>query len=138
MVSFPKKSAGEDKTPVPSEPFSVPNTSDGSTSTSYVRLSPSGSTKFAEMSNVTFPPSSHAGIEILSQIMTDYFMASSAKKEEIKLLKPQETAFALGQALAQKAVKKNIKSAIFDRQKYQYHGRVKNIADGARTGGLKI
>lgn len=60
------------------------------------------------------------------------------KKEEIKSLKPQETAFALGQALAQKAVKKNIKSAIFDRQKYQYHGRVKNIADGARTGGLKI
>lgn len=44
----------------------------------------------------------------------------------------------LGKILAAKAVKKNIKTIVFDRGGYKYHGRVKAAADGARDGGLKF
>lgn len=52
--------------------------------------------------------------------------------------KKGEQAFALGEALAKKAVEKKISVAVFDRRSYQFHGRVKNFADGAKKGGLKI
>lgn len=44
----------------------------------------------------------------------------------------------LGENLASKAMEKGIKSAIFDRGSYKYHGRVKALAEGARAKGLKI
>ena len=42
----------------------------------------------------------------------------------------------VGQAIARKAKDLNIATAIFDRGGNLYHGRVKNVADGAREGGL--
>lgn len=47
-----------------------------------------------------------------------------------------EEAFTLGKELATKAVKLKIKEVVFDRNGYRYHGRVKQLADGAREGGL--
>jgi len=47
-------------------------------------------------------------------------------------------AFSLGEALGALAIKKGIKAAIFDRGSYRYHGRVKAVAEGARSSGLKI
>lgn len=47
-------------------------------------------------------------------------------------------AFLLGELLAEKAVKKGIKKAVFDRGGYYYHGRVKALADGARSKGLEF
>lgn len=44
----------------------------------------------------------------------------------------------LGELVAKKALEKNIKSAIFDRGGYKYHGRVKIVAEGARKGGLQL
>ncbi|MDP4200952.1 MAG: 50S ribosomal protein L18 [Bacteroidota bacterium] len=41
-----------------------------------------------------------------------------------------------GKALAEMATQKGIKTAVFDRNGYLYHGRVKALADGAREGGL--
>ena len=42
----------------------------------------------------------------------------------------------IGNLLAKKALEKNIKNVVFDRSGYQYHGRVKALAEGAREGGL--
>ncbi|MGH2574497.1 MAG: 50S ribosomal protein L18 [Ignavibacteria bacterium] len=42
----------------------------------------------------------------------------------------------VGKFLAQKALEKNIKKVVFDRNGYLYHGRVKAVADGAREAGL--
>ena len=42
----------------------------------------------------------------------------------------------VGQKLAELAKEKGIATVIFDRGGYQYHGRVKALADGAREGGL--
>lgn len=44
----------------------------------------------------------------------------------------------VGKALAKRALEKNIVTAVFDRNGYQYHGRIKAVAEGAREGGLKI
>ena len=47
-------------------------------------------------------------------------------------------AFAAGERLAQLAKEKGIEAVVFDRGGYQYHGRVKAFADGARKGGLSF
>ncbi len=52
--------------------------------------------------------------------------------------KRQEHAHAAGKALAEKAVEQGIKSVVFDRGGYRYHGRVKAFAEGAREGGLEF
>lgn len=50
----------------------------------------------------------------------------------------QEAAFIVGQAVAKNAMKKGIKKVVFDRAGYQYTGRVKALADGARDAGLEF
>ena len=52
--------------------------------------------------------------------------------------KKSDQAFAVGESLAKKAIEKGITQAVFDRRSYQFHGRVKNFAEGAKKGGLKI
>ena len=44
----------------------------------------------------------------------------------------------IGQTVAQRAKEKGIKSVVFDRGGYQYHGRVKALADAAREAGLEF
>ena len=53
--------------------------------------------------------------------------ASLRKKEEAK---------AVGKLLAQRAIEKGLKVVVFDRGGFQYTGRVKSLAEGAREGGL--
>ena len=50
----------------------------------------------------------------------------------------KETAKKVGAAIAKKAVEASIKKVVFDRGGYLYHGRVKELADGAREGGLEF
>ena len=50
----------------------------------------------------------------------------------------KDTAKKVGIAVAKKAVDADIKRVVFDRGGYQYHGRVKELADGAREGGLEF
>lgn len=49
-----------------------------------------------------------------------------------------EIAKSIGRLLAEKAKKIGIKTLVFDRSGYKYHGRVKALAEGAREGGLKF
>lgn len=44
----------------------------------------------------------------------------------------------IGQKLAERAMSKGITAVVFDKGGYKYHGRVKELADGARTAGLKF
>ena len=52
--------------------------------------------------------------------------------------KKSDIAKNVGLAIAEKAKEKKITEVVFDRAGYQYHGRVKALADGAREGGLKF
>ncbi len=66
--------------------------------------------------------------------------AASELEETLKAAvagKPKkERARAIGKAIGDKLVALNIKAVVFDRNGYIYHGRVKEIADGARDAGL--
>ena len=44
----------------------------------------------------------------------------------------------VGKLVAQKAVDKGIKQVVFDRGGYLYHGRIKELAEGAREAGLEF
>ncbi|MCI1982132.1 MAG: 50S ribosomal protein L18 [Oscillospiraceae bacterium] len=50
----------------------------------------------------------------------------------------KEAARKVGSVLAKRAVEKGITKVVFDRGGYLYHGRVKELAEGAREGGLKF
>jgi len=60
-------------------------------------------------------------------------------KEQLKDVKGQmKLAKQVGQLAAKRAIEKNIKEVVFDRNGYVFHGVVKAMADGAREGGLKF
>ena len=50
----------------------------------------------------------------------------------------KDAAKSVGEAVAKKAIEKGITEVVFDRGGYLYHGRVKELADGARAAGLKF
>ncbi|HEY8349675.1 MAG TPA: 50S ribosomal protein L18 [Clostridiales bacterium] len=50
----------------------------------------------------------------------------------------KQAAREVGKLVAQKALEKGIKKVVFDRGGYLYHGRVKELAEGAREGGLEF
>jgi large subunit ribosomal protein L18 len=54
-----------------------------------------------------------------------------------KMPKKQQAA-KVGELIAQKAKDAGIETIVFDRNGYLYHGRVKEVADAARNGGLKF
>ena|SRR5687768_17218866 len=52
--------------------------------------------------------------------------------------KKSEKSVEVGKALAARAKEAGFTKVVFDRAGYQYHGRVKAVADGAREGGLEF
>jgi large subunit ribosomal protein L18 len=61
-----------------------------------------------------------------------------AAKGDLKHGGNKNAAAAIGKAIATRAVEKGITQVAFDRNGYQYHGRVKALADAAREAGLKF
>ena len=57
-------------------------------------------------------------------------------KLELNNTKTCEASKLIGKKLAELCLEKNITQIVFDRGPYLYHGRVKALADGARSGGL--
>tara|TARA_B100001250_G_scaffold329407_1_gene294086 strand:- start:301 stop:654 length:354 start_codon:yes stop_codon:yes gene_type:complete len=65
--------------------------------------------------------------------------ASSLEKEiASKKITKIEQANLVGNAIAERAISAGIKTCAFDRNGYLYHGRVKSLADGVRSGGLNF
>ena len=59
-------------------------------------------------------------------------------EDELRSLKPADQARRAGELLASRAKEAGVQRAVFDRGGYQYHGRVRAFAEGAREGGLAI
>jgi large subunit ribosomal protein L18 len=57
---------------------------------------------------------------------------------DLRTLKPMEQAKRAGALLAERANAAGVQQAVFDRGGYQYHGRVRAVAEGAREGGLRF
>ena len=64
--------------------------------------------------------------------------ASSAEKDFGMNGGNMEAARKVGEMVAKRAADKKITEVVFDRGGYIYHGRVKELAEGAREGGLKF
>ena len=73
------------------------------------------------------------GITLVSASTVDREMRESTEKPW-----NVEAASQVGKLLAKKALEKGISSVVFDRGGFNFHGRVKSLADGAREGGLVI
>ncbi|MGL5831443.1 MAG: 50S ribosomal protein L18 [Candidatus Altimarinota bacterium] len=75
-----------------------------------------------------------------AQLVDDQKHQTIASASDLKVTKgtKMERAKQVGIELAKLALEKNIKTCVFDRNGYRYHGRIKALADGAREGGLKF
>ncbi|MEE8571944.1 MAG: 50S ribosomal protein L18 [Gemmatimonadota bacterium] len=65
-------------------------------------------------------------------------LAIDGNDEVEELSGKMAASYAAGMTLAEKAKARGIKSIVFDRGGYRFHGRVKAFAEGARAGGLKF
>ncbi len=62
----------------------------------------------------------------------------SASSLGMEAMPKKEQAAKVGELVAKKALEAGIEQVVFDRNGYLYHGRVKELADAARKGGLKF
>lgn len=78
--------------------------------------------------------------QIYVQVINDETSSTlvSASSLGMEKMPKKEQAAKVGEALAAKAIAAGITEVVFDRNGYLYHGRVKEVADGARKGGLKF
>lgn len=79
---------------------------------------------------------SHIYAQIIDDGRSQTLVSSSDRKLSKGLKK--EKAYQVGKELAEKAKKLKIKNVVFDRGGFLYHGRVAELARGAREGGLKF
>ena len=64
--------------------------------------------------------------------------AASSVRDDMEGESAVDISKAVGKTLAERAKENGIERAVFDRNGYRYHGRVKALAEGAREGGLKF
>jgi large subunit ribosomal protein L18 len=82
-----------------------------------------------------------SGKHVYAQIIDDSngkTLASYSTLEGNLKHKNKDMAKQVGAELAKRALAKNIKSVVFDRSGYVFHGRIKAVADGAREAGLSF
>ncbi|HNX66970.1 MAG TPA: 50S ribosomal protein L18 [Bacteroidales bacterium] len=80
-------------------------------------------------------------VQLIDDIAGVTMLAVSSQEKDIAAqtgIKKTEQARLVGKSLAEKCKGKGIENVVFDRSGYQYHGRVKSLADAAREGGLKF
>ena len=85
-----------------------------------------------------FRSAKHIYAQIIDDVKGVTIVAASTLDVEGLKGANRESAQKIGEAIAKRAKEKNIKSVVFDRNGYLYHGRVKSLADGARAAGLEF
>lgn len=76
---------------------------------------------------------------IYAQIINrDGNVVASTNDHSMKSGTKSERAFQVGEAIAKAAQESKILEVVFDRNGFLFHGRVKQVAEGARSGGLKF
>ena len=79
--------------------------------------------------------------QIYAQVINDVEGKTVASASSLKITDEatkKEIAAKVGEMIAQNAQAAGIQAVVFDRNGYLYHGRVKELADAARKGGLKF
>ena len=79
--------------------------------------------------------------QIYAQVINDTKGITVAAASSLKITgkaPKKEIATKVGEQIAQNAQAAGVQAVVFDRNGYLYHGRVKELADAARNGGLKF
>ncbi len=77
--------------------------------------------------------------QIIDDVVGNTLVSASTLDKEVKTKKSNiEAAKEVGTLIAKRAVSKNIKTVVYDRSGYIYHGIVKELAEAAREGGLEF
>jgi large subunit ribosomal protein L18 len=89
-----------------------------------------------------FRSAKHIYAQIIDDIGKQTLVAASTVAKEVgdglNYTGNVDAAKAVGAAVAKKALEKNIRQVVFDRNGFLYHGRVKALADAAREAGLSF
>jgi large subunit ribosomal protein L18 len=88
-----------------------------------------------------FRSSKHIYAQIIDDETGKTLCAASSLSKELNDLKHganKAAARKVGGLIAQKAKEKSISKVVFDRGGFLYHGRIKELAEGAREGGLQF
>lgn len=89
-----------------------------------------------------FRSSKHIYAQIIDDVSSTTLVAAStldeALKGKLEYSGNKNAAKEVGKLVATKAIDKGIKHVVFDRGGYLYHGRIKELADGAREAGLEF
>ena len=99
-----------------------------------VRNKISGTTERPRMS--VFRSNKEIYVKIINDTTGTTLVAASSLGMET--MPKKEQAAKVGELIAKKALEAGITTVVFDRNGYLYHGRVKEVADAARNGGLKF
>jgi large subunit ribosomal protein L18 len=78
-------------------------------------------------------------IQIIDDTKGHTLVSASTLEKDLRNIKPTvEGAGQLGEIMGKRLLEKNIKTVVFDRNGYLYHGVVKAMADGARKAGIQF
>ncbi len=81
----------------------------------------------------------HIYAQVIDDVAGKTLVAASSKDKDFGIAGGNcAAAKKVGQEIARRALEKGITQVVFDRGGYVYHGRVKELAEGAREGGLKF
>ncbi|SDM04826.1 large subunit ribosomal protein L18 [Aerococcus urinaehominis] len=85
-----------------------------------------------------FRSNKHIYAQLIDDVAGVTLASASDMEESLNKESKIESASAVGQAIAERAKEQNISGVVFDRAGYQYHGRVKALAEAARENGLEF
>ena len=85
-----------------------------------------------------FRSESNIYAQIIDDVAGNTLVAASSVEKDFGPGSNKEAARKVGKLVAERALAKGIEEVVFDRGGYIYHGRVKELAEGAREGGLKF
>jgi large subunit ribosomal protein L18 len=88
-----------------------------------------------------FRSAKHVYVQAIDDVTGHVLAAASDTEPSIKAAltgAKKERARQIGKVIGEKLKSKNITSVVFDRNGFIYHGRVKEVADGAREAGLQF
>ena len=102
-----------------------------------VRTKISGTTECPRLA--IFRSNSNIYAQIIDDTKGATIVAASTLDKEVKTKKAnKEAAKEVGTLIAKRAIEKNIKTVVYDRGGYIYHGVVKELAEAAREAGLEF
>ncbi len=101
-----------------------------------VRAKISGTTERPRLA--VYRSNNNISAQIIDDVKGITLASASSYEKDFEVGGNKEAAKKVGKLIAERAIEKGITEVVFDRGGYLYHGRVSELADGAREGGLKF